>query len=81
MFSPLYLLKLLALEGNAGRDLRAIFTLLRTDENGQQPSYYGLLLKSLAIMAQHEGPAAYFDFANEDAGLMRTSSLRLPSMS
>ena len=65
---------------HAGRDLRAIFALLHTDENGQKPPYHSLLLKSLAVMAQHEGPAAFFDFADEDAGLMRTSSLKLPSM-
>ena len=30
-------------------------------------------------MAQHEGPAAFFDFADDRAGLMRTIPLKLPS--
>ena len=30
-------------------------------------------------MAQHEGPAAFFDFADDHAGLIRTVPLKLPS--
>lgn len=30
-------------------------------------------------MAQHEGPSAFFDFANGSAGIMRTTPLQLPA--
>ncbi len=42
------------------------------------PAHAPLLLKTLAVMAQHEGPAAFFDFADAGAGLMRTTALRFP---
>jgi hypothetical protein len=29
-------------------------------------------------MARHEGPTTFFDFANEAAGIMRTTALRFP---
>lgn len=30
-------------------------------------------------MACHEGPSAFFDFANESAGILRTTPLQLPT--
>ena len=55
-----------------------MFALLRQSPDGTVPSHSQLLLRALATMAQHEGPAAFFDFASETAGLMRTSSMRFP---
>ena len=62
----------------AGRDLRAMFALLKLEEGSRAPSHTRLLLQSLAIMAHHQGPAAFFDFGDETAGLMRTMPLKLP---
>lgn len=61
-----------------GKDLRAIFALLRKDGNGRVPAHAVLLLRSLAIMARHQGPTTFFDFANEGAGIMRNTPLRFP---
>lgn len=61
-----------------GRDLRAIFALLRKDSSGRVPSHAVLLLQSLAVMAQHQGPTTFFDFANEGAGIVRNTPLRFP---
>ena len=53
----------------AGKDLRSIFTLLKRDpKTGAVPAHAGLLLHMLCTMARHEGPTAYFDFANEVGG-------------
>ena len=53
----------------AGKDLRSIFTLLkRNPKTGAVPAHAGLLLHMLCTMARHEGPTAYFDFANEVGG-------------
>ena len=30
-------------------------------------------------MARHEGPSAFFDFANDSAGILRTTALQLPT--
>ena len=56
----------------AGKDLRSIFTLLKRDpKTGAVPAHAGLLLHMLCTMAGHEGPTAYFDFANEVGGVPR----------
>lgn len=55
-----------------------MFALLRLDCDGKEPVHYRTLLQTLAVMAQHEGPAAFFDFAKDSAGLMRTSRMKLP---
>ncbi len=30
-------------------------------------------------MARHEGPSAFFDFANDSAGILRTTPLQMPT--
>ena len=63
-----------------GRDLRALFGLLRRHAaSNSKPPYAPLLLRTLRIMARHEGPSAFFDFANESAGILRTTPLQLPT--
>lgn len=63
----------------AGRDLRAIFALLRKDSSGRIPQRSVLLLlRSLTFMARHLGPTTFFNFANEGAGIMRNTSMRFP---
>lgn len=65
----------------AGRDLRAIFALLRKDIGGriaQRPVL--LLLRALTVMARHLGPTTFFNFANEGAGIMRNTPLRFPGV-
>lgn len=61
-----------------GRDLRAIFALLRKNSSGRVPAHAVLLLRSLAVMAHHQGPTTFFDFANEGAGIVRNTPLRFP---
>ncbi len=63
----------------AGRDLRAIFALLRKNSCGRVPAHAVVLLRSLAVMAHHQGPTTFFDFANEGAGIVRNTPLRFPS--
>lgn len=65
---------------HAGRDLRSVLGLLKRDPHtGANPPYAPLLLRMLCTMAQHEGPSAFFDFANGSAGIMRTTPLQLPT--
>ena len=64
---------------HAGRDLRAIFALLRKDGSGRVAQRSALLLlRALTAMARHLGPTTFFDFANEGAGIMRNNPLRFP---
>ena len=63
----------------AGRDLRAIFALLRKDGSGRIPQRSVLLLlRSLTFMARHLGPTTFFNFADDGAGIMRNTPLRFP---
>ena len=62
----------------AGRDLRALFALLRQDRSGRVPCHTMLLLRLLAAVARHEGPTAFFDFSGGAGGIMRSGDLRLP---
>ena len=62
----------------AGRDLRALFALLRQDSSGRVPRHTMLLLRLLAAVARHEGPPAFFDFSGGAGGIMRSGDLRLP---
>ena len=63
---------------HAGRDLRALFALLRQDRSGRVPRHTMLLLRLLAAVARHEGPTAFFDFSGGAGGIMRSGDLRLP---
>lgn len=65
----------------AGRDLRALFGLLRRQgsPSNSTPPYAPLLLRTLCIMARHGGPSALFDFATDSAGILRTTPLQLPT--
>ena len=64
----------------AGRDLRALFGLLRRQGSSHStPPYAPLLLRTLCIMARHGGPSAFFDFATDSAGILRTTPLQLPT--
>ena len=66
----------------AGRDLRAIFALLRKDSSGRIPQRSVLLLlRSLTAMARHLGPTTFFNFADDGAGIMRNTPLRFSSAS
>lgn len=61
----------------AGRDLRALLALLRPSSDGERvPRHSGLLLRTLGAMAAHSGPAAFFDFGDGGAGIMRSTPLR-----
>ncbi len=64
---------------NTGRDLRALFALLRPDRGGRVPRHTTLLLRLLAAVARHEGPTAFFDFSGGGGGIMPSGDLRLPS--
>lgn len=71
---------LLCCHAVTGRDLRAIFALLRKNSSGRVPAHAVQLLRSLAVMAHHQGPTTFFDFANEGAGIVRNTPLRFPGM-
>lgn len=61
----------------AGRDLRALLALLKPVNGGSAaPGHSGLLLRALGAMAAHSGPAAFFDFGDDSAGIMRNPPLR-----
>ena len=61
----------------AGRDLRALLALLRPAADGASvPRHSPLLLSTLGAMAAHSGPAAFFDFGDGGAGIMRSAPLR-----
>jgi hypothetical protein len=61
----------------AGRDLGALLALLRPSPDGQSvPRHSALLLRTLGAMAAHSGPAAFFDFGDGGAGIMRSAPLR-----
>ncbi len=65
-----------------GRDLRALLSLLKRQSSGPNtptPPHASLLLHTLCTMARHEGPSAFFDFANESAGILPTTPLQLPT--
>ena len=65
-----------------GRDLRALLSLLKRQgsaPNTPTPPHAPLLLHTLCTMARHEGPSAFFDFANESAGILPTTPLQLPT--
>ncbi|DBA78126.1 TPA: hypothetical protein ACH3X2_008097 [Trebouxia sp. C0005] len=66
----------------SGRDLRALLSLLKRQGSGPNqltPPHASLLLHTLCTMARHEGPSAFFDFANESAGILPTTPLQLPT--
>lgn len=64
----------------AGRDLRALFGLLkRRNHSNSTPPYAPLLLRTLCVMARHDGPSAFFDFATDSAGILCTNPLQLPT--
>ncbi|KAL3142038.1 hypothetical protein ABBQ32_004670 [Trebouxia sp. C0010 RCD-2024] len=64
----------------SGRDLRALFGLLRRQgPSNSTPPYATLILRTLCIMARHGGPSAFFDFATDSAGILRTTPLQLPT--
>ncbi|KAL0021859.1 hypothetical protein WJX77_009077 [Trebouxia sp. C0004] len=66
----------------SGRDLRALLSLLKRQGSAPStptPPHASLLLHTLCTMAQYEGPSAFFDFANESAGILPTTPLQLPT--
>ena len=68
-----------ALSRFAGRDLRAIFALLRKAGARHIPQRSALLLlRALTAMARHLGPTTFFNFADDGAGIMRNTPLRFP---
>ena len=65
-----------------GRDLRALLSLLKRQgsvPSTHTPPHAPLLLHTLCTMARHKGPSAFFDFANESAGILPTTPLHLPT--
>lgn len=53
-----------------------MLALLRSDDGGGVPPHCSLLLRTLCSMARHEGPYAFFDFADAGAGIVRNAALR-----
>ena len=68
-----------------GRDLRSLLALLKPVDGGAvapgaAPAHSVLLLRTLAAMAGHSGPAAFFDFGDDGAGIMRSQPLRCAAL-
>ena len=57
--------------------MRAVCALLRK-EGDTVPGHTSLLLRALAVMARHQGPATFFDFAAPSASIPCNTPLRLP---
>lgn len=61
----------------SGHDLRVLLALLQpVGGGGEVPSHAALLLRTLAGVAAHAGPASFFDFGDHSAGVMRHPPLK-----
>lgn len=58
-----------------------MLTLLRRDDSGCWPPKAQELLQTLTVMAQHEDPSAFFSFADDSAGILRSTGLPFPGES
>ncbi len=59
----------------SGRDLRVLVALLQP-VGGEVAAHAALLLRTLAGIAAHAGPASFFDFGDDSAGIIRHPPLR-----
>ncbi|KAL2652898.1 hypothetical protein R1flu_021026 [Riccia fluitans] len=63
----------------SGKDMRRIFSLLRSTNDQPKPQHSTILLKVLQGMLKEEGPAVFFEMSGRDSGIVVTTPLRWPS--
>ncbi|BBM99563.1 hypothetical protein MPTK1_1g22060 [Marchantia polymorpha subsp. ruderalis] len=63
----------------SGKDMRRIFSLLRSTNDHPKPQHGTILLKVLQGMLKEEGPAVFFEMSGKDSGIVVTTPLRWPS--
>lgn len=51
----------------SGKDMRRIFSLLRSAKTGSKPMHRKILLKVVQGILREEGPAAFFDLSGKDS--------------
>ncbi|XP_057837661.2 BEACH domain-containing protein B isoform X1 [Cryptomeria japonica] len=61
-----------------GKDIRKVFALLRSTEDGARPSHSSLLLNTVQGMLKDEGPAVFFELNGRDSGIEITTPLHWP---
>lgn len=62
----------------SGRDIRKIFTLLRSEKVGNRQQYCSLLMNCILAMLNEKGPTAFFDLIGNDSGILLRTPLQWP---
>ncbi|KAM7253246.1 hypothetical protein ACFE04_025864 [Oxalis oulophora] len=62
----------------SGKDIRKIFTLLRSEKIGTRQQYCSLLLTTLLSMLNEKGPTAFFDLNGKDSGIIIKTPIQWP---
>ncbi|KAH9329817.1 hypothetical protein KI387_001925, partial [Taxus chinensis] len=61
-----------------GKDIRKVFSLLRSTEDGARPRHSSFLLNTVRGMLKDEGPAVFFELNGRDSGIVITTPLQWP---
>lgn len=62
----------------SGRDIRKIFTLLRSEKVGNRQQYCSLLMNCILAMLNEKGPTAFFHLIGHDSGIILRTPLQWP---
>uniref|UniRef100_A0A162A6C6 BEACH domain-containing protein n=1 Tax=Daucus carota subsp. sativus TaxID=79200 RepID=A0A162A6C6_DAUCS len=62
----------------SGKDIRKIFTLLRSEKVGIGEQYSSLLLPSILSMLNEKGPTAFFDLSGNNSGIIIKTPVHWP---
>lgn len=62
----------------SGKDIRKIFSLLRSEKLGTRQKHCSLLLTSVLAMLNEKGPTAFFDLNGNDSGIIIKTPLQWP---
>ncbi|GLU16070.1 hypothetical protein SLE2022_325200 [Rubroshorea leprosula] len=62
----------------SGKDIRKIFSLLRSEKEETRHKYHSLLLTSVLAMLNEKGPTTFFDLNGNDSGIMIKTPLQWP---
>eukprot|EP00271_Cylindrocystis_brebissonii_P011984 TRINITY_DN3000_c2_g1_i1.p1 TRINITY_DN3000_c2_g1~~TRINITY_DN3000_c2_g1_i1.p1 ORF type:complete len:2905 (-),score=592.76 TRINITY_DN3000_c2_g1_i1:326-8950(-) len=63
----------------SGKDLRTVFSLLRSTKEGYRPRHEQQLLRTLQAMVKEDGPPVFFELNGVDSGLEMTAPMRFPA--
>ncbi|CAI5952877.1 unnamed protein product, partial [Closterium sp. NIES-65] len=61
-----------------GKEIAAIFKLMRSTADGCRPKRVSLLLRTLVGVLRHDGPASYFEMDGSESGLEIPTDFRFP---